>query len=197
VRVERLEREFAVDVEWWPFELHPEIPTVGIERRRPAGQRSARHEYLRSLAEAAGLVFEPPARVVNSHKALEAAEFTREQGAFAQYHRALFEAYFGQGRDMADVEVLSELAADVGLDPDALREALASRRYASMVDERTEEARRWGITGTPTFIFENGDRRLPIVGAQEYAVFESVAQRFGAARRSKNQEPEAGNQASG
>ena len=48
-----------------------------------------------------------------------------------------------------------------------------------------EEARGSGITGTPTFIFEDGERRLPIVGAQDYAVFQNVAQRMGASRRTE------------
>ena len=183
MRVERLEREFDIDVEWWPFELHPEIPAEGIERGSPTPERAARYQYLRELAEEAGLAFQSSTRASNSHLALEAAEFAREQSVFAPYHRALFEAYWSRGEDIGDAEVLCELGAACGLDPAALREALASRRYASVVDERTEEARRWGVTGTPTFIFENGDRRLPIVGAQEYALFESVAQRMGAARR--------------
>ena len=168
-------------MEWRPYELHPEIPSEGIDRSGGASARRAGYyDQLRALAEDAGLTFRPGTRVPNSHRSLEAAEFAREQGAFAPYHRALFEAYFGQGRDIGDVEVLAELGAASGLDPDALREALVSRRYASLVDERTEEARGWDVTGTPAFIFENGERRLPIVGAQEYALFENVARRMGA-----------------
>ena len=176
-----MQREFEIEVEWRPYELHPEIPSEGIDRSAgDSGRRAASHEHLRALAEEAGLTFRPSTRVPNSHRSLEAAEFAREQGAFAPYHRALFEAYFGQGRDIGDVEVLAELGAASGLDPAALRDALASRRYASLVDERTEEARGWDVTGTPTVIFENGERRLPIVGAQEYALFENVARRMGA-----------------
>ena len=168
-------------MEWRPYELHPEIPSEGIDRSGGASARRAGYyDQLRALAEDAGLTFRPGTRVPNSHRSLEAAEFAREQGAFAPYHRALFEAYFGQGRDIGDVEVLAELGMASGLDPAALRDALAARRYASLVDERTEEARGWDVTGTPTFIFENGERRLPIVGAQEYALFENVARRMGA-----------------
>ena len=167
-------------MEWRPYELHPEIPPEGIDRSGGDSGRAASHEHLRALAEDAGLTFRPTTRVPNSHRSLEAAEFAREQGAFAPYHRALFEAYFGQGRDIGDVEVLAELGAASGLDPAALRDALVSKRYASLVDEATEEARGWDVTGTPTVIFENGERRLPIVGAQEYALFQNVARRMGA-----------------
>ncbi len=191
MRVERLQREFAIEVIWWPFELHPEIPSAGIDRREaPSPQRVAMYEHLRSLAVEAGLPFQRPPRVVNSHRALEAAEFAREQGKFDAYHRALFDAYWAQGRDIGDAAVLVELAVAAGLDGGALRDALESRRYATLVGERTEEARAWGVTGTPTFIFESGDRRFPLVGAQDDAVFENVARRLGSGEepRSWNRE---------
>ncbi len=194
-RIERLEREFEVDVEWRPYELHPEIPPEGIERgARPSSpQRTAMYEHLSELAREAGLPFARARRVPNSHRALEAAEFARAQGAFEPYHRALFDAYFGQGRDIGDVEVLADLAAACDLDGAALRQALASKRYASRVDELTEDARRAGVTGTPTVIFEAGDRRFPIVGAQDYQVFQHIATRFGAGRReTEGRMPDAG-----
>jgi predicted DsbA family dithiol-disulfide isomerase len=192
-RVQRLDREFEIDVEWRPFELHPEIPPEGIARgeRPPSAQRVAMYEQLRGLAEEAALPFKRAARVPNSHRALEAAEFAREHGAFDAYHRALFDAFFGQGRDIGDIDMLAELAAANGLDAAALREALETQRYASLVDERTAEARGSGVTGTPTVIFENGDRRFPVAGAQDYQVFEHIAQRFGATRRTQTENPEA------
>ncbi len=180
MRVERLEREFALDVEWQPFELHPEIPPEG----RELGSRGAAYyANLTSLAQQEGLALRPPTRASNSHRSLEAAEFARDQGLFAPFHTALFEAYFGHDRDIGDVDVLADIAEANGLDSAALREALESKRYAALVDERTDEARHSDITGTPTFVFQSGDRRLPIVGAQDYALFANVAQRMGALPR--------------
>ena len=186
MRAERLREEYEIDVEWQPFELHPEIP---LEGKDVSGRTAAYYEQLRGLAVDAGLTFQTPTRVPNSRRSLEAAEFAREHDAFAPYHSALFEAYFSRGQDIGDPAVLAELATAVGLDPDGVREALDSGRYASTVEERTEEARQAGITGTPTFVFQSGDRTLPIVGAQEYAVIENVAQRLGAVRKRRNAEP--------
>ncbi|MGB2696041.1 MAG: DsbA family oxidoreductase [Dehalococcoidia bacterium] len=176
-RIERLQRNFALNVQWQPFEIHPEIPPEG---KPMGGVAAAYYERFRPLAADAGLPFELPERVPNSHRALEAAEFAREQGAFDPFHHALFLAYFTHGRDISDLDVLSELGASCGVDADELREALESRRYAALVDERTDESRQQGYTGTPTFIFEDGERRFPITGAQDYEVFESVARRMGA-----------------
>ena len=184
MRVERLQREFEIEVKWHPYELHPELPPEGIDRgERQQGHPEGYVSPLRSLAEEAGLPFQPSRHVPNSHRSLEAAEFAREHGAFDSYHRTLFDGYFGRGRDIGDVSVLTELAGAVGLDAGALQRALESKRYASLVDERTDEAREMGVTGTPTCIFESGERRFALVGAQEYAVFEDIARRMGAAPR--------------
>jgi predicted DsbA family dithiol-disulfide isomerase len=184
-RIERLEREFELDVTWHPFELHPEVPAEGIVRgdRPSSPQRAAMYEQLRALAGDAGLPFERGQRVPNTHRALEAAEFAREHGAFLPYHRALFDAFFGRGQDIGDAAVLAGVATSCGLDGTALRDALDAGRYAKVVDERTAEARGWGVTGTPTVIFESVDRRFPVVGAQDYEVFAHIARRFGALER--------------
>ena len=180
MRAERLEREFAIDVVWRPYELHPEIPAAGIDRGERASRPEGYVSPLRALAEQAGLPYAPSSHVPNSHRALEAAEFAREQDAFERYHRALFEAYFGRGEDIGDLDVLAALAAASGLDAHGLEAALRDSRYAALVNESTEEAQRQGVTGTPTYIFEAGDRRFPLVGAQDYSVFQSIALRMGA-----------------
>jgi predicted DsbA family dithiol-disulfide isomerase len=184
VRADQLQQEFEIDVIWQPYELHPEIPPEGRDR----GERRPRPEGyvspIRQLAEDAGLPFAPGRHMPNSHKSLEAAEFAREQGLFDEYHRALFQAFFGEGRDIGDIAILGELGSSIGLDVTGLEEALTSGRYVSLVNEATEEARGSGITGTPTFIFDDGERRLPIVGAQEYSVFQNVAKRMGATTKS-------------
>jgi predicted DsbA family dithiol-disulfide isomerase len=185
-RIERLSREFEIDVTWWPYELHPSAsggPADGIDRGGPSPRRRAYYERFRALTDEAGLAFHPSRRTPNSHRALEAAEFAREHGAFDRYHRALFAAFFAEGRDIGEGDVLVQLASDAGLDGAALRRALEGQQYASLVNERTEQARAWGVTGTPTFIFDDGERRFSLVGAQDYAVFENVARRFGARPR--------------
>ncbi len=185
MRVDQLEQEFDIDVSWRPYELHPELPPEGRDRGDRAQRPDGHVSPIRQLAEEAGIPYQPGRHIPNSHRSLEAAEFAREHGAFDAYHRALFNAYFGEGRDIGDTSVLSELGAAAGLDGAALEEALASGRYTALVNEATEESRGSGVTGTPTFIFEDGERRLPIVGAQEYAVFQNVAQRMRASRRTE------------
>lgn len=181
-RIERLQREFPVDVEWRPFELHPETPRDGASLVGRFGNGSRAAAYARNiiaLAEGSGMTLRMPALVANSHVALEAAEFAREHGGFDAYHRGLFAAYFEQGQNIGDPAVLCDVARDAGVDDQRLREALADERYADAVDRTTSAARTDEIVSTPTFAFEGGFR---LTGAQEYAVFESVTSRLLAKR---------------
>jgi predicted DsbA family dithiol-disulfide isomerase len=166
VRVERLQREYPVKVEWSPFELHPETPPEGrVRQPRPGANRAE------EVARAAGLVLRSPPISANSRLALEASEFAREAGAaaFDRFHRAVFRAYFEDGRNIGDREVLVDIARAAGLDGDALLSALTDRRYRAVVDEGIQWAAASGLTSTPTFIFD--DR------------FEQVMQRLGMERR--------------
>lgn len=181
-RIERLQRELPVAVEWRPFELHPETPRSGADLRGRLGSSErarAYRENILQLAAASGIEMRMPLVVANAHRALEAAEFAREHGGFAAYHRALFAAYFRDGRDLNDIEILCEVGRTAGVDDRGLRQALAEERYAAAVDACTAEARALGVVSTPTFVFEGG---FQLVGAQDYAVFESITRRLLARR---------------
>jgi predicted DsbA family dithiol-disulfide isomerase len=181
-RIERLQREFPVDVEWRPFELHPETPRSGAHLTGRLGSSARAAAYTQNiigLAEESGIPMAMPRVVANSHLALEASEFAREQGGFDAYHHALFAAYFEQGRDLGDVDVLCEIARSAGVDDQGLRQALSDGRYAELIDRVTREARADEVLSTPTFVFEGGFR---MTGAQDYAVFESITTRLLAQR---------------
>jgi len=177
-RIEALRREFPVDIEWHPFELHPETPVSGVGAREAFGgsQRAAAvGRNIEQMAAASGISMRMPRLIANSHRALEAAEFARERGGFEPFHSALFEAYFGEGRDIGDADVLCETAAACGIDQLRLREALADGRYAAAIDRATAAAREDGIVSTPTFVYEGGFR---LIGAQDYDVFASITRRI-------------------
>ena len=177
-RIEALRREFPVDIECHPFELHPETPVSGVGAREAFGgsQRAAAvGRNIEQMAAASGISMRMPRLIANSHRALEAAEFARERGGFEGFHSALFEAYFGEGRDIGDADVLCETAAACGIDQLRLREALADGRYAAAIDRATAAAREDGIVSTPTFVYEGGFR---LIGAQDYDVFASITRRI-------------------
>ena len=177
-RIDQLQQELPVDVEWRPFELHPETPRDGanlVGRLGSSARAAAYAHNILNLARDSGLEMQMPTVVANSHLALEAAEFAREHGGFGPYHRALFRAYFEEQRDVGDPDVLCELARECGVDDQGLRQALAEGRYAGRIDEITAEARANEVVSMPTFVF---DGNFQLVGAQDYAVFASITSRL-------------------
>lgn len=102
-------------------------------------------------------------RVGNTSLAHELAAWATEQGRGAEMWARLYTAYFGEARDVFAVEPLVALAAELGLDPDAARETLESRRYQARVLADGAEARKLGASGVPFFVI---DRKYGIAGAQ-------------------------------
>ena len=177
MRVERLREEFPLGVEWCPYELRPGLPAEGIPMARVLGRGRYTPEYfdyLRQMAEEAGIRLAERTLLPRSRPSLEAAEFARGAGAFEPFHRSLFSAYFEHDRNIGDPAVLRELAEGCGLDGAALADSLSNGRYAPLVDEKVSWARGLGLGGIPTFIF---DGRFVMIGGQEYGVFRSLAQR--------------------
>lgn len=182
MRVEQLRREFAVKVEFWAYDLRPDLPPEGLPRE--LAYRGARYtpeyvQYLWRVAQESGIRLGLPPVVANTHKAHEATEFAKEQGVADSFSRAVFAAYWEGEENIGEIDTLCRLARECGLDGEAVRQALESGRYARQVEEQMEWSRREGIGGVPTFIF---DGRFALEGAQSYDMFKSVTERILAGR---------------
>ena len=127
-----------------------------------------------------GLSFAPPRVLSNSRPALEAAEFARDAGKHAEYHRAVLSAYFASSQDIGDVEVLAEAAEQVGLDSAALRCALSDGLYAGRREAARDEACSLGVTAVPTYIFP-GTGGPRVVGAHSLDHFRRLLESLTAA----------------
>lgn len=161
---------------WLPFELHPEAPPEGIPLETYFGHRAESiRGRLGEVAAEAGLVMLQRDVLINSRRALGAAEFAREQGKFDEMHRALFKAHWEQTGRLEDVDDLVRVGTEVGLDPVALRQAIEDGRYESVLDDHRLQADAVGINAIPAHIF--GGRFL-VVGAHPYELFMQVLQRL-------------------
>lgn len=98
----------------------------------------------------------------NSRKALEAAEFARTHGAYHALHTKLFEAYFSDGKNIADTNILLEAAAQCGLPVEELESALANNEYEPQVTRGSHLAIQHGVTAIPSFFVEG---MPPLIGA--------------------------------
>ena len=182
MEVEKLRREYELEVRWWPYLLDASIPPEGRERE-PRTMPDDPPTQLELRGERVGIEFRRGRRFTpNSHLALETAEFAQEIGHDGEgLHRALFAAHFEGEADLGDLETLIAIGGEQGLDSDELRTVLGEGRYRAQVDERIAIAREIGVRGVPTFIFNERDA---VVGAQEYEVFEQVMEQLEAPRRS-------------
>lgn len=177
-----LPEEREVDVTWRPFEIHPEVPIEGMpveELPYPPDVWARMQESLKAAAATEGLEVGKRPKVANTHRALVASAFVqaRAPSEFAAFHEGLFAAYFANGRDLGDPDVIDDVAMNAGVDVEAMSRALESGEFESSVSSTAADASAMGISGTPTFVFE---RRLAASGAQPAEVllqaFDSVAE---------------------
>jgi predicted DsbA family dithiol-disulfide isomerase len=163
---------------WRPFDLHPEYPPEGIPRAvLESRYGQGFHGRLFALFDEAGLPHaESLEKVPNSRKALMVAELARERGTFASIHPRLFDAYWVQGRDIGDEQVLVEEGAAVGLEEGDVREVLRDGRYMDRIEQYTQAAVQLGAGGVPAWLI---DERFLVPGAQPYDVFTRVLERLG------------------
>jgi predicted DsbA family dithiol-disulfide isomerase len=168
-----------VNITWLPFELHPEALAEGIPRERYFGrERASRmHSYMESVADSVGLTMKTRDVIINSRRALGAAEFAREHGRFDEMHRALFRAHWEGTGKLEDVDDLVRIGDGFGLDGAELRQAIESNRYDSVIDENRQIARSAGIDAIPAHVFS---RRYLVLGAQPYEVLKEVVDRVAA-----------------
>jgi len=94
-------------------------------------------------------------------------------------HDALFRAYFVDGRNLAEPDVLMEVAESVALPGDEARQAIEERPFREEVDRHWARSRQLGLPGVPAFV---AGRRYA-VGAQPYEVLEDLVRQAGAVRR--------------
>ncbi|MCA9773856.1 MAG: DsbA family oxidoreductase [Myxococcales bacterium] len=179
-RLDQLAEHHAFDVEWVPFELHPEIPPEGVPVEALGAVRLARlRREIARIGEEVGLEFAHPKVLPNSQRSLELLEFARDEGVRGDVaHEAVFSAYFREGRDIGDPGVLVAIAEALGLDGRAAAEALETRAYQSALTRGRERGMDAMVSAVPTFFF--GTRI--VWGAQPLAVFERALALAGADR---------------
>jgi predicted DsbA family dithiol-disulfide isomerase len=124
---------------------------------------SAWQNHVYPLAAKMKMDLKRPPIQPRSRLAHEAAKWAANHGHFEEYNLALFRGFFGHGKDIGDIEILTGLASDLQLDADSLHIALQNRKYTAMVLADEEEARRVGVRAVPAFVV-NG--KLQAAGVQ-------------------------------
>ena len=177
-----MKKEYQIDVNWRAFPLHPETPKEGrlladLFANKPVNidQMVA---HLKQKAAELGLPFGDRKKTYNSRLAQELGLWAASKGRGDAFHMAAFKAYFVDGSNLAQTDVLLGLASGVGLSSEEAKSVLSEQKFKAAVDADWALSRKMGVTAVPTFIV-NQDR---LVGAQPYEVIEKLMLANGVAK---------------
>lgn len=165
--IEQLAGEVDIAIVWKPFELNPQMPKEGVERNHYRRMKFGSLDYSAKLdarvAEAGrsvGLEFRHDLmcwtpNTVEPHRLIWLAGLLGRQDAVME---GLFSAYFAEGRNIGDREVMLDVAISAGLDETRVANALEGGEGAEEVAAELARSRLLGVDGVPAFMI--GDRPI-------------------------------------
>ena len=170
-----------VEIIWKSFQLNPHMPESSEESvyeylAKSKGisleQSKEMHKRVELMAKNAGLHYNfDIAQVANSFKAHRLLQLAKRNNRGNELKEALLQAYFTEGKNTSDKQVLTELAEQVGLTAEDVELALSNEAFANYVRNDIEEARQIRVQGVPFFVF---DRKYAISGAQPVEYFKAT-----------------------
>ena len=168
-----MKQEYEIDDTWVSFEIHPERPPQGepVEKQFGWEQYQKMMTALRTRGAELGVEFCERSLLANSRLAIEAAEYARDKGMHSVFSEKVFQAYFSNGRNIGEMDVILEVASESGLDRAEVHRAISDGVYAPRRIQIAEEAERLGINSVPTFIIND---RHQLVGAQPSEAFRKL-----------------------
>lgn len=186
--------QLVVEIDWWPFQLHPDMPREGLDRRRAIAAKfgsaeNARrvYEHIAAVGREVGIAFDFDAiprtpNTLDAHRLIHWADRAGVDQAGADQTgvrdavvESLFRRFFMNGEDIGDPRVLATGAEEAGLDGAAILRRLATDDDLELIRSRDRRARELGIDGVPAMIFD--DRHL-VSGAQPPEVLLQVLDRI-------------------
>lgn len=174
------EAEHPFEIEWHPFQLNPDMPREGMDRRaylegKFGGKEQAVKVYgqIDEHARNVGLnlnlgdIKRTP-NTLDAHRLIHWAGIEQRQSMLVS---AMFRAYFKDGRDISDHEVLADIADSCSMDAALVRRLLATDEDLDGIREKDASFRKMGVNSVPKFII---DGRHAVPGAQQVDVWRSV-----------------------
>jgi len=167
--------EHGLDISWKPFQLNPNMPPEGMDRRaylehKFGGKDAAVQVYgdIQRAAEGDGLdvALDKITRTPNTINAHRFIHWAGIEGVQNEAVAALFIANFKEGKDISDPALLADIAESVGMNRAATERLLASDAEISETRAADEKAREMGVSGVPTFLI---DGQYVVTGARDTA----------------------------
>jgi predicted DsbA family dithiol-disulfide isomerase len=173
--------ENEVQIELRTFLLNPGLKTdlsksisqyLHEHKQIPLEQIEAMNHSIVSQGQEYGLDFQmQQIKVANTIKAHLLLHEAHEQGLQWACKMRLLQAYFTEGKNIDDIQVLQALAQEIGMKTEHLDLAILGGKHSRAFTQDLQEAQELGLRGVPYFIF---DRKVAIHGAREVEAFEQA-----------------------
>jgi predicted DsbA family dithiol-disulfide isomerase len=167
-----------VEIEWKSFQLNRNLitdPSKTINgylseiKAISIAEAQKLSDHVSQLAKAEGLTFNmDKALVANSFDAHRFLHYAKTKGKQLEAEECLFKAYFTDGKNIADISALLQLASEIGLSQNELEVILKGKEFTEEVNQDIYEATQLGVNGVPFFVF---NRKYALSGAQASSVF--------------------------
>lgn len=177
--MEDLNEEILFEVNWKPYELHPEIPTEGFNKEEyykikfgnSNGSRD-RFNHLTEEGKKAGLEFnfDKSKNLPNTFLAHRLLWFSRSKDIQDVIAEALFHAYFTEGRDIGSINELISISTENGLQKSEIKDFFKTDVGSDEILREELRAKEMKIFSVPTYIF---NKKYLLVGGQEANTFKS------------------------
>ena len=175
----QLDDEISFKVNWKPYELHPEIPKEGFDKKEyyqiKFSESSGSNDKFNFISEEGKKVglefnFKKSKNLPNTllaHRLLWLCRSKDMQDVLAE---ALFHAYFTEGRDIGNKNELIEISSENGLNKKEIKEFFQTNIGHKEVLREENRAREMNIFSVPTYIF---NKKYLLVGGQESDTFKA------------------------
>ncbi len=156
--IEQLNSPVEIQKIWYPFELNPEMPEAGMDRKTYRSNKFGSWEYSQALdaktvqaTEADDIAFRYDLMTItpNTLKAHRLTWFAAQQDKATVMAERIFKAYFTEGKNIAEVETLANLATEVGINLEVAKAFLLSDAGIQEVQELKRQTIALGIHGVP------------------------------------------------
>jgi len=181
--MEDLNEEILFEVNWKPYELHPEIPTEGFNKEEyykikfgnSNGSRD-RFNHITEEGKKAGLEFNfnKSKNLPNTFLAHRLLWFSRSKDMQDVMAEALFHAYFTEGRDIGSINELISISAESGLQKSEIEDFFKTDVGSNEILREELRAKEMNIFSVPTYIF---NKKYLLVGGQEVDTFKAYMEK--------------------
>jgi predicted DsbA family dithiol-disulfide isomerase len=182
--IKELNDQIKFEISWKPYELHPEIPQNGYDKKlyleQKFGDLSGRQSPYKQIEEIGNSLgfefnFSKTERIPNTFNAHRLLWKSKQEELQTELSEALFKAYFTDGRDVGSIEVLSDIAHEVGMKKEEIKNFLNSKEGGQETADEEMNFIEKSIGAVPTYFINN---KYIIQGGQEPETFVSFLKKI-------------------